>query len=69
MGRCAPRPLPGLEMSTTAADLRSSQAPEYPFPFAIDEMYDAYKLLYATNGKSIGMSGLALNVVITGDSA
>ena len=46
-----------------------SQAPEYPFPFAIDEMYDAYKLLYETSGKSLGMSGTALNIVVTGDSA
>lgn len=45
------------------------QAPEYPYPFAIDEAYDAYKLLYETKGKNIGMSGTALNVVLTGDSA
>lgn len=45
------------------------QAPEYPYPFAIDEVFDAYKLLHETKGKCIGMSGKALNVVITGDSA
>ena len=45
------------------------QAPEYPFPFAIDEMFDAYKLLYETNGKSLGMRGTTLNIVVTGDSA
>ncbi|KAM0752725.1 alpha/beta-hydrolase [Meredithblackwellia eburnea MCA 4105] len=45
------------------------KAPEYPYPFAIDEMFDAYKLLYESNGKFIGMSGTRLNVVITGDSA
>lgn len=32
-------------------------------------MYDAYKLLYETNGKSIGMSGTSLSIVVTGDSA
>lgn len=45
------------------------QAPEYPYPFAIDEVFDAYKLLHETKGKCIGMSGKTLNVVITGDSA
>ncbi|KAK4705416.1 hypothetical protein P7C70_g794, partial [Phenoliferia sp. Uapishka_3] len=45
------------------------KAPEYPFPFAIDEVFDAYKLLHETNGKAIGMSGSSLKVVVTGDSA
>ncbi|KAK4048272.1 hypothetical protein OIO90_005891 [Microbotryomycetes sp. JL221] len=45
------------------------KAPEYPYPFAIDEMYDAYKLLHETRAKSIGMSGEVLDVVLTGDSA
>jgi acetyl esterase/lipase len=60
--------------SAVASKLRSltvlsAQAPEYPFPFAIDEAYDAYKLLYESKGKVIGMSGKALNIVMTGDSA
>ncbi|GAA5910470.1 hypothetical protein JCM6882_007363 [Rhodosporidiobolus microsporus] len=48
------------------------KAPEYPFPFAIDEMYDAYSLLLATKGKCIGMNSAgekALSVILTGDSA
>ncbi|KAM0791553.1 hypothetical protein ACM66B_006001 [Microbotryomycetes sp. NB124-2] len=45
------------------------KAPEYPYPFAIDEMFDAYKLLHECKGKVIGMSGQALDVVLTGDSA
>ncbi|KAI5478891.1 hormone-sensitive lipase [Pseudohyphozyma bogoriensis] len=45
------------------------KAPEYPYPFAIDEAYDAYKLLYESKGKSIGMRGNQLNVILTGDSA
>ncbi|KAK4047127.1 hypothetical protein OIV83_005579 [Microbotryomycetes sp. JL201] len=45
------------------------KAPEYPYPFAIDEMFDAYKLLHECKGKIIGMSGQTLNVVLTGDSA
>lgn len=49
-----------------------AQAPEYPFPYAIDEMYDAYSLLHATKGRCIGMNTSGekeLKVVLTGDSA
>ncbi|GAA6053206.1 hypothetical protein JCM3770_000031 [Rhodotorula araucariae] len=48
------------------------KAPEYPFPFAIDEMYDAYSLLHESKGKCIGMNTASekdLKVVLTGDSA
>ncbi|GAA6014975.1 hypothetical protein JCM11491_002379 [Sporobolomyces phaffii] len=48
------------------------KAPEYPYPFAIEEMYDAYSLLHATSGNCIGMNladSRELRVVLTGDSA
>ncbi|GAA5910383.1 hypothetical protein JCM5296_000581 [Sporobolomyces johnsonii] len=48
------------------------KAPEYPFPFAIDEMYDAYSLLHGTKGKCIGMNTAGeqdVRVVLSGDSA
>ncbi|KAF5380497.1 hypothetical protein D9615_004574 [Tricholomella constricta] len=45
------------------------KAPEYPYPFAIDEAYDTYKLLVESAGRVIGMSGEKLNVIISGDSA
>lgn len=48
------------------------QAPEYPYPFAIDEMYDAYTLLHQTKGRCIGMNrngAKDLKVLLTGDSA
>lgn len=48
------------------------QAPEYPYPFAIDEMYDAYTLLHQTKGRCIGMNRNGekdLKVLLTGDSA
>lgn len=50
----------------------SQQAPEYPYPFAIDEMYDAYSLLHSTKGKCIGMNldgSRELRILLTGDSA
>ncbi|GAA6039496.1 hypothetical protein JCM8097_009581 [Rhodosporidiobolus ruineniae] len=48
------------------------KAPEYPFPFAIDEIYEAYSLLHATKGQCIGMNTAGdgeFRVVLTGDSA
>ncbi|GAA5853275.1 hypothetical protein JCM3766R1_003669 [Sporobolomyces carnicolor] len=48
------------------------KAPEYPYPFAIDEMYDAYSLLHSTKGKCIGMNldgSRELRILLTGDSA
>lgn len=45
------------------------KAPEYPFPFAINEAYDAYQLLHETQGRLIGMSGKGFGIVMTGDSA
>ncbi|EAU91714.1 hormone-sensitive lipase [Coprinopsis cinerea okayama7 len=45
------------------------KAPEYPYPFAIDEAFDTYRVLVESNGSLIGMSGRKLSVVICGDSA
>ncbi|KAJ7446239.1 Alpha/Beta hydrolase protein [Mycena galericulata] len=45
------------------------KAPEYPYPFAIDEAFDTYKLLVESVGTLVGMSGKRLNVLLTGDSA
>ncbi|KZT71007.1 alpha/beta-hydrolase [Daedalea quercina L-15889] len=45
------------------------KAPEYPYPFAIDECFDVYQLLVESGGKIIGMSGHKLNVILSGDSA
>ncbi|KAA1474229.1 alpha/beta-hydrolase [Dentipellis sp. KUC8613] len=45
------------------------KAPEYPYPFAIHEAYDTYRVLVESKGKAIGMSGTNLQVIMTGDSA
>ncbi|TBU56379.1 alpha/beta-hydrolase [Dichomitus squalens] len=45
------------------------KAPEYPYPFSIDECFDLYRVLVETTGLVIGMSGRSLNIVLTGDSA
>ncbi|KAF8348323.1 Alpha/Beta hydrolase protein [Amanita rubescens] len=45
------------------------KAPEYPYPFAIDEAYDVYKTLVDSVGRCIGMSGKSLRIIVSGDSA
>lgn len=32
-----------------------SKAPEYPYPFAIHESLDVYRLLHESNGRAIGL--------------
>ncbi|KAJ7045745.1 Alpha/Beta hydrolase protein [Mycena alexandri] len=45
------------------------KAPEYPYPFAIDEAFDTYKVLVESVGALLGMSGKKLNILLSGDSA
>lgn len=46
------------------------KAPEYPYPYALNECYDAYTSIINTRGHCIGLSGEKTpNVIITGDSA
>ncbi|OJA18626.1 hypothetical protein AZE42_01772 [Rhizopogon vesiculosus] len=45
------------------------KAPEYPYPFAMDECFDIYQTLSMSAGRCIGMSGKKLNIILTGDSA
>lgn len=46
------------------------KAPEYPFPYAVEECYDLYRTLFETGGNVIGMSGrTTFRVILAGDSA
>lgn len=46
------------------------KAPEYPYPYALNECYDVYTTIIKTRGRCIGLSGdVVPKVVITGDSA
>lgn len=46
------------------------KAPEYPYPYALNECYDVYATLVKSKGRCIGMSGAETpKIVITGDSA
>lgn len=45
-------------------------APEYPFPYALDECFEAYVSIMESLGLCVGLAGTAEpDVVITGDSA
>ncbi|KAJ2881549.1 hypothetical protein H4R27_004013 [Coemansia aciculifera] len=47
-----------------------AKAPEYPFPYAIDQCYEVYRSLIQTNGRCIGLDLTEpLRVVLAGDSA
>ncbi|KAL9104758.1 MAG: hypothetical protein Q9163_000308 [Psora crenata] len=46
------------------------KAPEYPYPYALNECYDVYHNLIATRGRCMGLSGAAVpRIILTGDSA
>ncbi|OCF35405.1 hormone-sensitive lipase [Kwoniella heveanensis BCC8398] len=45
------------------------KAPEYPYPWAIEEGFDAYRTLMETKGRCIGIGSGKLSIVLTGDSA
>ncbi|WWC69585.1 uncharacterized protein I206_103528 [Kwoniella pini CBS 10737] len=45
------------------------KAPEYPYPWAIEEGFDAYRTLMETKGRIIGIESGKLGIVLTGDSA
>ena len=46
------------------------KAPEYPYPYALNECYDVYTTIINTRGRCIGLSGKQVpKIVVTGDSA
>lgn len=46
------------------------KAPEYPYPYALNECYDVYHSIVATRGRCLGLSGHTLpRIVLAGDSA
>ncbi|XXG96311.1 hypothetical protein Hte_002592 [Hypoxylon texense] len=46
------------------------KAPEFPYPYALNECFDVYTTIIRSKGRCIGMSGLETpKVVVTGDSA
>lgn len=46
------------------------KAPEYPYPYALNECYDVYHTLVVTQGRCIGLAGhMPPRIILTGDSA
>jgi acetyl esterase/lipase len=46
------------------------KAPEFPYPFALNECFDVYTTLMQSRGRCIGMSGKKTpRIILTGDSA
>lgn len=46
------------------------KAPEFPYPYALNECFDVYKQIIMTRGACVGMrSGVIPRIVLTGDSA
>jgi acetyl esterase/lipase len=46
------------------------KAPEFPYPYALNECFDVYSTIIASRGRCVGMSGdVVPKIVITGDSA
>jgi acetyl esterase/lipase len=46
------------------------KAPEFPYPYALNECYDVYHTLVASRGRCIGLSGESMpKIVVSGDSA
>ncbi|RHZ64450.1 putative lipase [Aspergillus thermomutatus] len=46
------------------------KAPEYPYPYALNECYDVYHTIVTTRGRCLGLSGRTRpRIVVTGESA
>ncbi|PYH90770.1 alpha/beta-hydrolase [Aspergillus ellipticus CBS 707.79] len=46
------------------------KAPEYPYPYALNECYDVYHTIVSTRGRCLGLNGRTRpHIVLSGDSA
>ncbi|KAL2688488.1 Alpha/Beta hydrolase protein [Phyllosticta citricarpa] len=50
--------------------LNYKKAPEYPYPYALNECYDVYRTIIASRGRCLGLSGDSVpKIIVAGDSA
>ncbi|KAK4506778.1 hypothetical protein PRZ48_000511 [Zasmidium cellare] len=60
----------GAKAKCPVVALNYGKAPEYPYPYALYECYDAYYQIIATRGKCVGLSGEVVpRIIVSGDSA
>ncbi|KAF2169818.1 hypothetical protein M409DRAFT_64819 [Zasmidium cellare ATCC 36951] len=60
----------GAKAKCPVVALNYGKAPEFPYPYALYECYDAYYQIIATRGKCIGLSGEVVpRIIVSGDSA
>ncbi|KAG6005938.1 hypothetical protein E4U21_007501 [Claviceps maximensis] len=46
------------------------KAPEFPYPYAVNEIFDVYDAIISSRGRCVGLSGRDMpRIVVTGDSA
>ncbi|KAF1812552.1 alpha/beta-hydrolase [Eremomyces bilateralis CBS 781.70] len=58
------------KMGIAVLSLDYRKAPEYPYPYALNECYDVYHTLITSRGRCVGMSGDDVpRVIVSGDSA
>lgn len=58
-----------IQTGRPVISLDYGKAPEYPFPWALNEAFDVYRVLAESNGRAVGMSGRPISIVVSGDSA
>lgn len=50
--------------------LNYKKAPEFPYPYALEECLDAYYSIIQTRGQCVGLSGMVVpKIIVSGDSA
>ncbi|KAK9371323.1 Alpha/Beta hydrolase protein [Lipomyces kononenkoae] len=58
------------KLKVPVISLNYGKAPEHPYPYSLDECYDAYVEIVRTKGRCIGLSGnVDPQVILVGDSA
>lgn len=58
------------KLGIPVVSLDYKKAPEYPYPYALNECYDAYHTIIASMGRCLGLTGESVpRVILTGDSA
>ncbi|KAK9239043.1 Alpha/Beta hydrolase protein [Lipomyces kononenkoae] len=58
------------KLKVPVISLNYGKAPEHPYPYSLDECYDAYVEIVRTKGRCIGLSGaIDPQIILVGDSA